>query len=252
MPSEEFGRWAQRARLALPMPLSAAPAARHDLDLDELVGVTAGTTKDPARGVPHTAREALQAAEPLLRRPALSLYAVRVITSGEERHVVGLMRGRESVVIIDTPTTRRSRSSRSRSLRRASSGRCRRCPGGRPARGERAHPRQARRRRDPHLGAQRRRRLRGQCRPPRPGVWAAVDCRAAGVLGAIRFIDSADGTTIASDPDPPGHRLVRGGCWRGDQAADHSRVAVRAGHPRHAHPRGGDPGCGDEVRRANG
>lgn len=107
----DFGRWVQRARLVLPVPLNAGHAARIDLDLDELLAVSEerlevdnaiGGVPPAQRHLPDSARDLVGYAEGILRDPTACVWAGRGVVGGEDSLVVGFAAGDDGLVVVDT------------------------------------------------------------------------------------------------------------------------------------------------------
>lgn len=112
--TRDFGRWAQRARLVLPVPLSAGYAARVTLDWDELLAVSedrlevsnaAASRPAAVTHLPVEADDLLAYAEPILREPHVGVFAGRAVVGGEDIVIVGLGRGNDGLVVSDSAAT---------------------------------------------------------------------------------------------------------------------------------------------------
>ena len=109
-----FGRWAQRARLVLPVPLNTGYAARVTLDWDELLAVSeerlqvdnlAREVNRATSDLASDTHELLAYAESILRHPQTAVYAARATVDGESVLAVGLSVGSDGLVVLDTATT---------------------------------------------------------------------------------------------------------------------------------------------------
>jgi hypothetical protein len=105
-----FGRWAQRARLVLPVPLNTGYAARVTLDWDELLAVSeerlqvdnlAREVNRATSDLASDTHELLAYAESILRHP----QTARATVDGESVLAVGLSVGSDGLVVLDTATT---------------------------------------------------------------------------------------------------------------------------------------------------
>lgn len=117
LPTADFGRWAARSRLVLPVPLNAGYAAAVDLPWDELLQVSDDRVavrnqgRDPrtaraARDLEPRVRELLPFVAAVLRAPDYAVFAGR--TTGDERDdllVVGFGKGLDGLVVADRADT---------------------------------------------------------------------------------------------------------------------------------------------------
>lgn len=112
--TDDFGRWARRAGLALPVPLNAGHAARVELDWDELHTLTGrrltvtNAVETPEPGRSPALREMLRYAMGILGAPSTGLYAVRSELSGENETIaIGLSTGADGLLVVDAARTTR-------------------------------------------------------------------------------------------------------------------------------------------------
>lgn len=120
LPTTDFGAWAARSRLVLPVPLSGGYAARVALPWEELLEISedrvdvrnaaagARTAEEAmlqraVRDIPERARDVLSYAAPILRSPRACVFAARSSASDGELLVVGLSSGGHGLVVTDTP-----------------------------------------------------------------------------------------------------------------------------------------------------
>jgi hypothetical protein len=112
--TDDFGRWARRAGLALPVPLNAGHAGRVELGWDELLEVSedrlrvTNAAASPELGRSPALREMLRYASGILGAPSTAIYAVRTerVTASEST-VIGLSSGADGLVVVDSATTAR-------------------------------------------------------------------------------------------------------------------------------------------------
>ncbi len=109
--TEEFGRWAARARLVFPVPLNSGYAARVELDWDELLTVsenrlevTNGLDRTDA-DLPAQVRAMLRYAVPTADGPRARRVRRSGVLGGGETLAVGLGAGSEGLVVVDSEST---------------------------------------------------------------------------------------------------------------------------------------------------
>lgn len=122
LPTTDFGLWARRARLIFPVPLNSGYAARIDLPWEELLEVSdnrieitnagggsqtieGARSVRAARDLPKPVQDLLASAQPLLFSPQQCVFAARTDASGAVTLVVGLIRGADGLVVVDSEET---------------------------------------------------------------------------------------------------------------------------------------------------